>query len=142
MKKIIRLTESDLAIIVKRVIKEESDQKTDKLMQNLDVVMGTEDDLGDKAEKANVCNTCIKGIEGVETIPACKRLCERGRKKKQVVSDCVWGFLKSKYGGSPSDVNSPRYQLLYCLIKGFNLKMARTKTPKTTSYDDINSEMI
>jgi hypothetical protein len=142
MKKIIRLTESDLAIIVKRVIKEETDQKTDQLMQNLDVVMGTEDDLGDKVEKANVCDTCIKGIEGVETIPACKRLCERGRKKKQVVRDCVWGFSKSKYGGSPSDFNSPRYQLLYCLVKGFNLNMGRTKTPKTTSNDDINSEMI
>jgi len=141
MKKIIRLTESDLTRIVRRVIKEETNQKTDQLMQNLNTSMGPEDDLGDKVERANVCNTCINKIQGANTIPACKKLCNKGRKKKRDVSDCIWGFANSKYGGSASNDEAPRYELFNCLIRGFNLKMAKEKTPKTRSYDDMNSDM-
>lgn len=142
MKKIIRLTESDLTRIIKRVVKEESEQKTELMMKDLDVAMGSDEDLGDKIEKHNVCNVCIKSIEGVSTIPACQRLCEKRRKRKRDVSDCVMGFSRSKYGGSMSDMMAPRIRLFHCLIGQFKLKMAKTNTSSSVGYDDMSSSNI
>jgi len=107
MKRIIRLTESDLARIVKRVIKENEEHNTSTINK----------------EKDNICNTCIEGIEGVNTIPACQRFCDKGGIKNGNARDCIMEFSSSPYAGSNDDDNSPRLQLIQCLLHRFKLKM-------------------
>jgi hypothetical protein len=99
MKKIIKINESDLTRIVKKILKE-SEYNTDSLS------------IG-KSKK--ICNQCVKQIEGVEKIPACNEFCTKMGVNDEKVKRCLDGYKSSTDSGSVNDDQSNLYDLTACI---------------------------
>ena len=145
MKRIIKLNEYDLTRIVKRVLKENLEQKINTMKTEIKNDLSSDQSLISFQGKASkVCQFCIKKYPNADKIPACNSFCTTKRIGRNQAYECIENYIDRF--GEEQEEDHPAYEDMPIQYRFTNciytfVKSKKIKQTSSRGYEDIQMDI-